>query len=85
MKLRADLKTLLCVFAMLVAVDLTGAQRSDRGGKPTPESGVRVEPEDAGVAWFGTWAGALAEASRTRRPILLMSAAPACREVPGVW
>ena len=28
------------------------------------------------IAWFGTWKGGLAEAQRTGKPILLISAAP---------
>ena len=37
------------------------------------------------IAWFGTWKGGLAEAQRTGKPILLISAAPQCHNVPGVW
>ncbi len=37
------------------------------------------------IAWHGTWQGGLAEAERTGKPILLVSAAPQCHNVPGVW
>ena len=37
------------------------------------------------IAWYGTWELGLAEAKRTGRPILLMSAAPRCHDVPGLW
>ncbi|QDV09174.1 hypothetical protein Poly30_47310 [Planctomycetes bacterium Poly30] len=37
------------------------------------------------IAWFGRWEDARAEAARTRRPILLMSAAPQCSGAPGMW
>ncbi|MBC8324788.1 MAG: hypothetical protein H8E27_04100 [Verrucomicrobia subdivision 3 bacterium] len=37
------------------------------------------------IAWFGTWQGGLAEAQRTGKPILLISGAPQCQTVPGVW
>ena len=56
--------------------------------RPQREQGpleVHAPPATAGVAWFGTWEGALAEARRTARPILFMSAAPQCQGVPGVW
>lgn len=56
--------------------------------RPQRERGpleVHAPPATAGVAWFGTWEGALAEARRTARPILFMSAAPQCQGVPGVW
>ena len=39
----------------------------------------------AGVAWWGTWEGAMEEASRSGKPILLLSAAPQCQGVPGLW
>ena len=37
------------------------------------------------IAWHGTWQGGLAEAQRTGKPIMLVSAAPQCHSVPGVW
>ncbi len=37
------------------------------------------------IAWHGTWQAGLAEAERTGKPILLVSAAPQCHNVPGVW
>ena len=37
------------------------------------------------IAWHGTWKGGLAEAKRSGKPILLVSAVPQCHSVPGVW
>ena len=37
------------------------------------------------IAWIGTRKDGLAEAKRTNRPILLVSGAPHCHGVPGVW
>ena len=37
------------------------------------------------IAWYGTWKGGMAEAQRTGKPILLVSGAPQCHNVPGVW
>jgi hypothetical protein len=34
---------------------------------------------------MGSWEQAKAEAARTKRPIMIMSAAPHCRAVPGKW
>jgi hypothetical protein len=42
-------------------------------------------PADGGIVWFGTIKAGLAEARRTNRPILLMSAVPECHGVSGVW
>ena len=38
-----------------------------------------------GIAWYGTWEVAKSEAERTGKPILLLSAAPQCQGVPGIW
>ena len=51
---------------------------SDRVSQKTSETADRI-------AWFGTWDQALREATRSGRPILLVSAAPHCREVSGMW
>ena len=37
------------------------------------------------IAWHGTWKGGLDEAQRTGKAILLLSAAPQCHSVPGIW
>lgn len=37
------------------------------------------------VAWFGTVKQGLAVARATNRPILLISAAPHCRGISGIW
>ena len=52
-----------------------------------PKPGVTVDWSEVEqrIAWFGTWHGALDAAKKTKRPILLVSAAPHCHHVPGVW
>lgn len=37
------------------------------------------------IAWYGDLQQGLAEANRSDRPILLVSGAPHCLGVPGVW
>lgn len=37
------------------------------------------------IAWYGTLQGGLTEARRSGRPILLVSAAPHCSGVSGIW
>ena len=46
-----------------------------------PKVAVKAEK----IAWHGTWKGGLAEAQRTGKPIMLISAVPQCHSVPGVW
>ena len=41
--------------------------------------------ERTAVPWYGTWKGALAEAERSGRPILLLAATPQCHGISGVW
>ncbi len=43
------------------------------------------EAAPGAIAWQGTWEGGLAEAKRTKRPILLISAAPHCKNISGIW
>ena len=37
------------------------------------------------IAWYGTLQSGLAEAERSGRPILLVSGAPQCLGVSGIW
>lgn len=37
------------------------------------------------IAWYGQLQDGLAEAKRSGRPILLVSAAPQCQNVSGMW
>lgn len=41
--------------------------------------------ETGGIQWYATWAQAKAEAARLERPILLISAAPQCHGISGIW
>ena len=47
--------------------------------------GAPSESKTEKIAWHGTWKGGLAEAKRTGKPIMLVSAVPQCHSVPGVW
>lgn len=64
-----------------------GGRRGPLGGPPKlqPTEPLEAEAEAEKIAWYGTWTEALAEARRTGRPILLISAAPHCHNVSGVW
>jgi hypothetical protein len=80
----------LTLVAVLIAASPALAQeRGGRRGRPGgPPKLQPTEPLAATaekIAWYGTWTEALAEARRTGRPILLISAAPHCHNVSGVW
>ncbi|MBM3992791.1 MAG: hypothetical protein FJ303_01335 [Planctomycetes bacterium] len=49
-----------------------------------PPVGQAIPPAN-GIQWFATWKAGLAEAQRTGKPILLVSAAPHCAGVSGIW
>lgn len=38
-----------------------------------------------GIGWIPTWKQACSDAAKMGKPILLVSAAPACGGVPGIW
>jgi len=57
--------------------------------KPDPQSQSQLQvspsPLPEAIAWYTDLDAGLAEAKRTNKPILLMSAAPSCSGVSGVW
>lgn len=57
--------------------------------KPDPQSQAQLQaspsPLPEAIAWYTDLDAGLAEAKRTNKPILLMSAAPSCSGVSGVW
>jgi len=46
---------------------------------------VGTASADKRIAWYGVLEDGLAEAKESGRPILLLSAAPQCHGVPGIW
>jgi hypothetical protein len=86
------MKRLLLCSALLLPAGLGFAQPPGRGGPP-PRGGGPTDAAlstpwkapDVGVQWFTSWEAAKAEAGKTGRPILLVSAAPHCAGVSGLW
>jgi len=64
--------------AMTLFAALAGAGCGNAYSANPAESGSRI-------AWYGTLDSGLAEAQRSGRPILLVSGAPQCLGVPGIW
>ncbi len=52
---------------------------------PHPQATVDWSQIENRVAWYGSLEGGLAAAKSTGRAILLISGAPHCQLVPGVW
>ncbi len=44
-----------------------------------------ADAETEGIGWIPTWKQAIVEASKARKPILLIAAAPQCAGVSGIW
>lgn len=61
-----------------------GGPGANRPNRPAPDDEVKAG-KTGGIQWFSTWQSAKAEAARTGRPILLVSAAPHCAGIPGIW
>ena len=57
-----------------------GRRGPERGSERNTEPGLK-----AGIAWYGVLEDGLAVAKEADRPIFLLSAAPQCAGVPGMW
>lgn len=74
-------------------VDRLKELKGPKGGAPKdgpakakgPSPVGQALPPANGIQWFATWKAGLAEAQRTGKPILLVSAAPHCAGVSGIW
>lgn len=63
-----------------------GKGKDKKGGPPRPEPEVRAPATtEGGIAWFTSLEAGLKEARSLGRPILLVSAAPHCAGVSGMW
>jgi hypothetical protein len=71
--------TVLAVSGPASAQSSPPTEASYGGSVPTSE---KVVP---GIAWYGVLKDGLAEAARTGKPILLITAAAQCGGVPGMW
>jgi len=73
----------LTLLAPLLLSTAAPLQRTDRLPSEPP---TLVEPiRGERIVWYGTLEQGRAVAMASKRPILLISGAPSCREVPGVW
>ena len=71
-------KRLALLFIVLAGVGLVVCSTADFRNRLTGDDTPKM-------IWYGTLEGGLAEAKRSDRPILLISAAPQCQAVSGVW
>ncbi len=80
---------LLLLLSLLILPSLSLAQRSGGGGKGGPKpTDIGTGPQAIGaegIMWYTTWDTALAEATRSNRPIFFMAAAATCSGISGVF
>lgn len=83
-------RALVC-FVVLMSYGLfcstVTAQTSQPKVESNPAETKLVNPNaiPSGIAWYGILEDGLAEAKASNRPIILLSAAPQCAGVPGMW
>ena len=73
------------ILMILTLATASFAQGPGRGGGGPVGPGLVKPAEGERIAWYGTLTEGLALAKKTNRPILLVSAAPHCHNISGVW
>ena len=63
----------------------SGPETAPRPREPGQPLGDAIAKEPPAIQWYATLARGLAEAERTGKPILFVSAAPHCAGVSGMW
>ena len=79
------LLALTLAIAVVLVSEPVNAQLAHTTG---PTYGVSVPGSRkvvSGIAWYGVLKDGLAEAKRTGKPILFVTAAAQCNSVPGMW
>lgn len=62
-----------------------GRLGGDKKGPPQTDKDEQTATPTASIQWYATLDRGLAEAKRTGKPILFLSAAPHCGGIPGMW
>ena len=79
----------LLALPMLIAVVVLSGSVNAQLAPPTGASYGGSVPGSrkvvSGIAWYGVLQDGLAEAKRTGKPILFITAAAQCNGVPGMW
>ena len=82
---RVRLLALSSALALLAVTGPASAQSSPPTGPSYGGSVPGSKNVVSGIAWYGVLKDGLAEAERTGKPILLITAAAQCGGVPGMW
>jgi len=78
-------RILVCLLLLLLITPSITAQLAPPSGSTYGGSVPSSRKVVTGIAWYGVLADGLAEAKRTGKPILLITAAAQCNGVPGMW
>ena len=79
---------LLALPMLIAVVVLSGSVNAPLAPPPGASYGGSVPGSRkvvSGIAWYGVLQDGLAEAKRTGKPILFITAAAQCNGVPGMW
>jgi hypothetical protein len=82
---RFRLTALAATLALLATSGPVNGQLSPPTGSSYGGSVPGSRKVVSGIAWYGVLKDGLAEAKRTGKPILLITAAAQCGGVPGMW
>ena len=77
--------TLFAAMAVLMMSGPVTAQLAPPSGASFGGSVPQSKNVVSGIAWYGVLQDGLAEAKRTDKPILFLTAAAQCQGVPGMW
>ena len=79
----------LFVLSVAMAIVIMSRPANAQLSPPTGQSYGGSVPQSkkvvSGIAWYGVLNDGLAEAKRTGKPILFITAAAQCNSVPGMW
>jgi hypothetical protein len=78
-------RLIVCLSLLLLITQSVHAQLAPPSGSTYGGSLPNSRKVVTGIAWYGVLADGLAEAKRTGKPILLITAAAQCNGVPGMW
>ena len=86
--MKKTVRFIVFAFILLLAIICTNgihAQLAPPSGASYGGSAPDSKKVVSGIPWFGVLEDGLAEAKRTGKPILFITAAAQCGGVPGMW
>jgi hypothetical protein len=73
-------RSITAVSVVCFAVSISCILHGEANGLVSSDEGL-----PSGIVWYGVLDDGIAEAKASGKPIMLLSAAPQCAGVPGMW